>query len=106
MRLTIARKNLLNAFYAFFTIDTKAKVGLRVMQKLASLASRYTLTCSSVAPFTGALNRMIAGWKRVHAVISLSVKAEISISMWRAMFYPMSRHEKRFAKVLQTFEWD
>jgi hypothetical protein len=103
MRLTIARKNLLNTFYAFFTIDTKAKVGLRVMQKLASLASRYTLTCPSMAPFTGALNKMIAGWKRDHAVIGLSVEAEISISMWRAMFYLMSQHEKRLAKALQTF---
>jgi hypothetical protein len=28
MRLTIARQNLLNAFYAFFTINTKAHVGL------------------------------------------------------------------------------
>jgi hypothetical protein len=61
MFLTIAKKNVLNAFYAFFTVDTKAKANLKTMQKLASLASRYTLTCPCMSPFTGALNRMTTG---------------------------------------------
>jgi hypothetical protein len=33
MFLTIAKKNLLNAFYAYFTEDTKAKANLKMMQK-------------------------------------------------------------------------
>jgi hypothetical protein len=108
MFLTIAKKNLLNAFYAFFIVDTKAKANLKTMQKLASLASRYTLTCPCMSPFTGALNRMTTGWikdgRLEHKLKDFSHEAIISVNMLRAHLYLMSRHEGRVARPLASFQ--
>jgi hypothetical protein len=103
MFITIAGKNLLNAFYAFFLVDTGSKVPLREMQKLASLSSRYSLVCPAMRPFTAALNGMITGFSGAHARISVSPDARLAIVMWRAMFFLMSRHDSRFARSLQSF---
>ena len=101
--LSIARKNLLNAFHGFCHVKTDEKVRIKEMQKLASLSSRYALVCPAMAPFTAALNRMIMGFSGQHVQILLSPEAKLSILMWRAMLFLMAGHESRYARSLGTF---
>lgn len=101
--LSIARKNLLTAFLAFCSVDVSSPVHIKVMQKLASLSSRYSLVCPAMAPFTAALNRMIAGFTGRHVQIVISPEATLSIVMWRAMLYLMAGHEARYARPLASF---
>jgi hypothetical protein len=61
--VSIARKNLLKAFYAFASVDLEGKISLKTAQKLASLGSRYVLSCPVMAPFAGALHRLTADKK-------------------------------------------
>ena len=103
MHVTISRKNLLNAFYAFYSVDLESKSSLRTLQRLASLGCRYSLVCPAMRPFSTALYQHTAGCTDKNVQFSLSPAAKLSVIMWRAMFFLMSQHETRYARSLQSF---
>ena len=103
LHVTISRKNLLNAFFAFYSVDLESKASLRTLQRLASLACRYSLVCPAMRPFSTALYQHTAGCSDRHAQFFLSPAAKLSVIMWRAMLFLMSQHESRYARTLRSF---
>ena len=102
-RVSIARKNFLNALHGFASVDLTKNMTLRMAQRLASWSSRYGKICRVMRPFCGALNRLIAGRTEVHASFSLSSEAKITIKTWQAMLCLVHYQESRFTRTLESF---
>ena len=102
-RVSIARKNYLNALHGFISINVEMKMNLRTAQKLASWASRYGKICRVMRPLCGALNRLIAGRSEAHATFLVSAEAKIAIKCWQSMLCLVRYQESRFTRTLESF---
>ena len=102
-RVSISRKNFLNALHGFLSVDLYQQMDVKTAQCLASWASRYSKICRALRPFCGALHRLSAGRTQPHAKFMLSEEARIAIRMWRAMLYLVRYDEVRFTRPLTSF---
>jgi hypothetical protein len=102
-RLSIARKNLLKAFYGFFVLDLEAKTNLEEVERIASYSQRYSLVCRVMLPFQACFNRMIATHWNGHDRFHWTEEAKLAIRMWRGALYLVSSDETRYTKPLWSF---
>jgi hypothetical protein len=102
-RLSIARKNLLKAFYGFFTLDLKKKTNLEEVERMASYSERYSLVCKVMLPFQACFNRMIAAHWNSHDRFLWTKEAKLAIRMWRAALFLVTVDESHCAKSLWSF---
>jgi hypothetical protein len=102
-RLSIARKNLLKAFYALFTVKLDKKTNLEEVERIASYSERYSLVCKVMMPFQACLNRMIAAHWNSHDMFVWTDEAKLAIRMWRAAIYLVTADEKIYTKDLWSF---
>jgi hypothetical protein len=109
-RVTISKKNFLNALYGFFTVDIERKVPVRVIERLASWGSRYSLICRYMRPFNRALYANICrrqtpgrGLPR-HVSVDLTPAAKRAICLWRTMLIVLRLDEDRFARSFESFQ--
>jgi hypothetical protein len=74
--VSLTERNIRKTQYAFFAVDLSAgaKVGVRMVLKLASLASRYSSVAMELRPLCSSLHNCAAG-KQIH----------VSIVVWRSM---------------------
>lgn len=101
--VTISRRNALKTTYGFLIVDETRKVPVRVMQKLASWASRYGKVCPLIKPFAGTLYGSYKGILNHNASIQLD--AEVCMVIWflRALLCALMLDESRFARPFHTF---
>ena len=83
--VTLSHCNYLKTLYLFFSVDTAAPVPVKSMERIASLASRYSGICREMKPFTKALYSSYAGLRNKSTSVRLKDDAVHSIEMWRAM---------------------
>ncbi len=102
-RLSIARRNLLKAFYGFFVLDLEAKTNLEEVERIASYSQRYSLVCRVMLPFQACFNRMIAAHWNGHDRFHWTEEAKLAIRMWRGALYLVSSDETRYTKPLWSF---
>ena len=102
-KLSIARKNFMNAIYGFMKVDLSLPMSLHTAQRLASWGSRYSMICRVMRPFCGALHRLSHGRKERQATFHLSEEAKIAIRGWRAMLCLVHLDEQRFTRSLDSF---
>jgi hypothetical protein len=102
-RLSIARKNLLKAFYGFFNLDLEAKTNLEEVERIASYSQRYSLVCRVMMPFRACFNRMIAAHWSGHDMFHWTEEAKLAIRMWRGALYLVSSDESKYTKPLWSF---
>jgi hypothetical protein len=102
-RLSIARKNLLKAFYGFFNLDLEAKTNLKEVERLASYSQRYSLVFRVMMPFQAYFNRMIAAHWNGHDRFHWTEEAKLVIRMWREALYLVSADETSYTKPLWSF---
>ena len=102
-RVSISRKNHLNAIYGFMTVDLSQPMALKMAQKLASWGSRYGRICRAMRPFCGALHRLTAGRDSRHATFMVSDEAKIAVRAWRAMLFLLRYDEERWSRTLESF---
>lgn len=104
LAVTISHRNLLKGLHAFFSFDLDLPVSLSVVERLASLASRYAMLCTQMKPFTTALYALIRFYdgnrtrKRV-----LSPLAQVDVTMWRSFLCLLHFDENNFARPLVSF---
>jgi hypothetical protein len=105
MTISASRRNLLKAIYVFFCIDTSIGVRLIDVQRLASMATRYSMVCRHMRPYTRALYAMQAMFHgRGHETRrGLSPAALSEIVMWRAFLCLLRFNEKAYARPLNSF---
>jgi hypothetical protein len=102
-RLSIARKNLLKAFYGFFTLKLEEKTRLDELERIASYSERYSLVCKVMKPFQACFNRMIAAHWNGHDRFYWTEEAKLAIRMWRAALYLVIADETHYTKNLWSF---
>ena len=105
-KVSIARKNFMNAIYGFLQVDLSAPMSLRAAQRLASWGSRYSMICRVMRPFCGALHRLSHGRKERKATFLLPEEAKVAIRGWRAMLCLVHFDELRFTRSIDSFRDD
>jgi hypothetical protein len=102
--ISIARKNLLKTLYIFIQIDTDQKVKFKTLQTAASLASRYSMVCRQMKPYTLALYTDISLFeKNNYNNYQLSEHSCVDIIMWRAFLCLLKFDENMYARKLNSF---
>ena len=100
--LTLCR-NFLRTLYAFFSVDESRPLPVPVIERLASLASRYSAICRELRPFTRALYRCTVGIRNRRVSVPLSSQARLTVHLWRAMLCLTALDPVRFARPFATF---
>jgi hypothetical protein len=80
----VADSNRVKAIHAFITTDTAAPVSLLQIERLCSLAYRYSLVYRELGVLMGDLFAMQSGWARSQGTVRLSVGAIAAVELWRA----------------------
>ena len=101
--VTLTRRNFLRTLYAFFSIDIERPLPVATIERLASLASRYSSICRELRPFTRALYRCTCGVRNRRASLILTPAARLAVHLWRAMLCLTALDPTRFARPFVSF---
>jgi hypothetical protein len=102
-QVTLTRKNLLKSMYAFFSVDITQPVRLAAVQRMASLAVRYSGIFQELKPFSRALYFCTRGYSHPRAQLPLTPEARLSVELWRAMLCLAAVHPLVFSRPFDTF---
>ena len=105
--VSISKHNMLKALYAFMSVDINKKVPLKVLEKLASLASRYGMLMPAFKPFVRAIyetyTKKFRSKGNGYASYEIGVDARRAIHVWRALLCLLALHEEQFARPFDSF---
>eukprot|EP01034_Spumella_vulgaris_P047495 gene47495-biopygen34833 len=103
--VTCSDKNILKAVYAFFMIDLDRPVTVQEVERAASYASRYTILCRAMKPYSAALHKAAAdyGGHDHPRPRRLSAEAQCDIILWRAYLCLLRLQPANFARSLDSF---
>ena len=102
MLVAIAVKNVHKAVHGFLTVDTDKKVPVRVLEKLASWASRYGGICTEMLPVTKQLYFEYSGLDHNKAKL-LTREGQRAVRVLRLLIMLTALDESRFARPLRCF---
>jgi hypothetical protein len=100
--LTLSYRNFLKTFHVFTSVDVTRPVSVQSLERMASLASRYSLICMALRPFSRALYGSYAQLPR-NVSTRLSPAAVWSIKMWRTTLCCTKLRERAFARSFASF---
>lgn len=100
--VTISKRNILKTLYGFMTVDLEKPVTVKLMQKLASWATRYSNICLHMKPYVRVLYKEYTGRKE-HVQFKLSDMARRVIQLFRVLLGLTAVNEFRFARTLDSF---
>eukprot|EP01034_Spumella_vulgaris_P025758 gene25758-32247_t len=102
MAVSISKHNMQKAIYVFFVSDINGRFTLQEVQRLASLACRYSELCPHMRPYVASLFSFIAEFK-TGSRRSLGLAQRRDIEMWRA-FLCLARFDADFyARPMSSF---
>lgn len=102
--VTMSDLNLAKTLYAFYTVREDRPVEVRVIEGLASRASRCATVCRAMRPYKAALYRALRGLNRnAHTHVVLSEEAQVDVWMWRAYLAAIECDPLRMERALTTF---
>ena len=101
--VTIANHNLYKTLYGFFKLERGQRVTVKEVQRLASWASRYTLICRYMRPFTYYLYNAIKGRKHMQALITVEGTLWMVIQLWQIFLVMAKMRPETFAKSILSF---
>ena len=104
MKVTVSRKNLLKCIHGLYFLDTEKAVTIKVIEKLASWCSRYSLVLQALKPLAATLHGEHAGWKKRNASKCLSPDAVLVIWIWRAFLTLIAIHPDIYARPILSFK--
>jgi hypothetical protein len=102
--LSIGERCVLRALHGFMEVDETAAVPVRVLQRLASWAERYSLICVLIAPFQAALYRSYAHHSDMGYVHPLPLSAQKAIWLIRCLLMLTVIHGTQFARPLRDLQ--
>ncbi|WP_353203064.1 hypothetical protein, partial [Polynucleobacter sp.] len=103
MTVSIADHNYYKTLHGFMTVQRGERVKVRTLHTLSSWASRYTLVCPYMAPFSGYLYSAFSGYKNLEVEIVLPTEAFLVILLWRCFFFLMKLEPKGFTRKIEDF---
>ena len=103
--VTIARKNILKALYAFMDVDLAegVQVSVKRMQGLSSLASRYGYISHLMRPYTRSLYNGYVGRGNALTVV-LSPATKRVIRLFKFLFVLIALRGDQFSRKFESFE--
>ena len=103
--VTIARKNILKALYAFMDVDLGdgVHVAVKRMQGLSSLASRYGYITQLMRPYTRSLYQGYVGRGSATTVV-LSQATKRVIRLFKFLFVLVALRGNQFSRTFESFE--
>jgi hypothetical protein len=103
MTVAIADHNFYKTLYGFLIIDKGETVTIRSLHTLASWASRYTLICPFMSPFSGYLFSAFSGYNNLEVQIVLPDSAYLVMVLWRVFFFMMKLHPENVTRPIESF---
>jgi len=94
-RIDVAEDNRMKALYAFWTVDVEGFFDMEMIERVSSLAQRYSLVYRELGVLMGSLYSMLGGKGKVGRFHKrkLSEEAKETIMLWRA-YLVLSELEK------------
>lgn len=100
---SIARKNVLRCIYGFFLIgEREGTIAIHTLEKLSSWASRYSVVCVHMRPFTSILYSAMKGRGR-HVSVPLTDELWRICRLFQALLVLSVVDETRFARPFAAF---
>ena len=99
--VSVARHNYLKTLNGFMSVDVRAAVSVKAVQRMASWASRYSAVCRTLKPFTQDLFNSIRG-RQPHAEFKLPPNARRAVEIWRASLLSLQLAPGEFSRPLHT----
>ena len=99
----LKRRNFLKVLHGFFAIDLNAKWTGRVVERLASWASRYAAVLRHLKPFSDDLYSELRGWRNRDASRTIGPRGRRAILMWRVVLCAACLQEEKIARPLDSF---
>jgi len=102
--VSISGDNLLSTLFAFMDIELDRTTSLLQLERAASLATRYSVLCRSMLPFTTAMYKDIAGFKGNRTTRHrLSSNSRVDITLWKAYLTLVGTHPATYGRALESF---
>ena len=77
---------------------------IKTWQAIASRASRYSVVCEHMKPFTSAFHKMVASYKGSTSIAKIITQdAQMDLDMWKAFLCLLVPLENKFARQLDSF---
>jgi hypothetical protein len=100
----VSPRNLLKTAHAFFCFAPRARLSRMHVERMASLASRLSILCRFMRPFTRALAREATLFGTNPAVRrALSTAAHCEIAVWRAFCVLLRVRESAVSRPIESF---
>ena len=99
--VSVARHNYLKTLNGFMSVDVRAPVSVKEVQRMASWASRYSAVCRTLKPFTQDLFDSIRG-RHSHAVFQLPAHAIRAVEVWRGTLLSLQLDPAVFSRPIHT----
>jgi len=106
MRLGIARHNVLKVFHGFCESRSQRHLSARVIQKLASWSSRYSLVCRWMRPFAHYLYAAGSGFRNLETQVEVSDNMRLVIDLWIMFLVLMELEPFKFTRPILSFRAD
>lgn len=105
--VNMSPRNFRKCLFAFFAVDLTAKVPVKTLERLASLAERYSELYQYMRPFQRALYNCYKGCQgmREHVCVDMTEHPGTvrAIRFWRVMLCAAALNEERFARTFASF---
>jgi hypothetical protein len=105
--VNMSPRNFRKCFFAFFAVDLASKVPIKTLERLASLAERYSELYPYMRPFQRALYACYKGCRGMsqHVAVDMAEHPEAvrAIRFVRVMLCAAALDEGRFARSFQSF---
>jgi hypothetical protein len=104
--ITISRRNILKSIHAFGAVDLTpgARIPVRVMQRLASLGSRYGYICDLMRPFVRTLYSSYGGLPQQGFVVMDEGTRNV-VQTFKNLFVVLGIKGNRFARSFESFNY-
>ena len=102
-RTGITRKNVIKACSALHRIGDGKRVTTRMVQRVASHASRYKRVCPLMAPFCRALHAAVKGHSREGVRFDLDNRAMLAVGMMRVLILMVEVGDQNFKRSFDSF---
>ena len=104
LTVAMSEKNMLKMVYTFYCCDINGTFTKRQVQRMASLASRYSVLCTPMRIYTNELHKVSATFDCPNDKRRLSDVAKSDVIMWRAYLVLLEFDPRRSARLLSTFQ--
>ena len=102
--LTISRRNFRRTVLGFLTVDLDRPVPYHTLERLASWASRYSIICTAMRPFSYRLYASFSWMENKNASIVLSPDIIAIVWLWRASLCALALDEEKYARSIFSFQ--